>query len=148
MTQHTISKERIESLRKKMKEYGGWTDEELDKISSKNWRLIDGEHKLRHYKMIAEVVQINDHCELQPKIGDKYVLNGAGVLIPEESTFPGICIGALTGIAPLWYMVMDRILAGLDPNEMWRDRASCTDLSLRTGGGLGEVIFRVYCEKM
>jgi uncharacterized repeat protein (TIGR04076 family) len=130
-----------------MKERVGWTDEELDSLSPKQWMFVNSERKLMHYKMIAEVVRINDHCELQPKIGDKYVFNGAGMLIPEESTFPAICLGALAGIAPLSVMVMDRILADLDPNEMWRDQATCADLSLRNGG-LGEVVFKIYCVKI
>ena len=147
MTGQGIPAERMDSLRRKMKQNIGWTDEELDSLSPKEWMLVDKEHRLRHYRVIAEVVRINGHCELEPKIGDKYVFNGAGLLIPEESTFPHICIWALAGIFPLSFMVMDRILAGLDPNEMWRDRAGCMDLSLGSGG-LGQVIFRVCCEKV
>ncbi|MDY7019501.1 MAG: hypothetical protein SU899_05465 [Chloroflexota bacterium] len=146
MTQHIIPKERIENLRGKMKERVGWTDEELDILSPKDWAFVDRIHKLRHYKMVAEVVQINGHCDLLPKVGDKYVFDAGGILIPEETTFPRICSWALAGIFPLTFMVMDRTLAGLDPNEMWRDRASCMDLGIGDGG-LGQVIFRVYCEK-
>ena len=146
MVQQVILRERMESLRRKMKENAGWTDEELDGLSLKQWMLVDREHRFRRYKMIAEVIQINDHCELQPKIGDRYVFAGSGLLIPEESTFPGVCLWALAGIFPLSLMIMDRIFAGLDPNEMWRDQATCRDLSVRDGG-LGQAVFRVYCEK-
>lgn len=141
-----ISEERMASLRQKMKERVGWKDAELDRISEKNWVMLDGAHKFRHYKMMAEVVQVNDHCELQPKIGDKYVFTAAGLLIPEETTFPAVCLWALAGIYPASLMVQDRILAGLDPNEIWRDRVSCMDLSLGSGG-LGQVIFRIYCQQ-
>ena len=44
-------------------------------------------------------------------------------------------------------MAMDRILDGLDPNEMWRDQVSCMDNSVQDGG-LGRVVFKVYCEKV
>ena len=147
MTRQAIPAERIASLRRKMKESIGWTDEELDRISPKQWIQTDSEYKLRHYKMIAEVVQINGHCELRPKIGDKYVFTNGCMLKLEESTFPGVCLWALSGIFPISLMVIDRIFAGLDPNEMFRDHAGCMDLSLGIGG-LGQVVFRVYCEKV
>jgi len=147
MTQYEISAERIGSLRKKLKENIGWTDEELDTLTPKHWMLIDNEHRLRHYKMIAEVVKIDGHCELNPKIGDKFVFSGTGILRPEESTFPGLCLPALAGLYPSSLMVIDRVIAGLDPDDMLRDHAGCMDLALGSGG-LGQVIFRVYCEKI
>lgn len=147
MEKQIVSSDRIEHLRKKMMENIGWTEEELDSLSPKQWSFIDKEHKLRHYKVVAEVVRVIDHCELKPKIGDKLVFAGAGMLIPEETTFPAICSWALAGIFPMLFMVMDRILGGLDPNDMWRDQASCMDLSVREGG-LGKVVFRVYCQKI
>ena len=147
MAHKTIPEERIYKLRQKMKGNVGWTDEELDRLTRKHWSFVDRMHKFRSYKMIAEVVQVNDHCELMPKIGDRYVFYGACMLSVEESTFPGICLWALAGIAPLSNMVMDRILSDLDPNEMWRDQVCCIDTSVRNGG-LGNVLFKVYCEKI
>ena len=147
MTQEVIAKERVADLRKKLRERGGWTDEELARLSPKQWSFLDRQHKLRHYKIIAEVVRIIDHCELQPKIGDKFAFNGEGILIPEETTFAKVCLWALAGIFPLSLMAMDRILDGLDPNEMWRDQVSCMDNSVQDGG-LGRVVFKVYCEKV
>lgn len=147
MVDEVIPSERICSLREKMKRNIGWTDKELDRLTPKQWSFIDRMHKFRSYKMIAEVVQINDRCELKPKIGDKYVFYGACMLSLEESTFPGVCLWALAGITPLSYMVMDRILSDLDPNEMWRNQACCMDSSVRNGG-LGNVVFKVYCEKV
>jgi uncharacterized repeat protein (TIGR04076 family) len=147
MTHEGISAERIDFLRRKMKEKTDWRDEELDSLSPKLWIQIDRQLLLRHYKIIAEVVQINGHCELRPKIGDRYVFANGSILIPEESTFPGICLWALAGIFPVGFMVNDRILSGLDPNEIIRDHAGCMDLGLASGG-LGQVVFRVYCEKV
>jgi len=147
VVQEVVSKERVDDLRGKLKERGNWTDEELDRLSPKQWSFLDREHKLRHYKIIAEVVRLVEHCELQPKIGDKFVFNAGGVLIPEETTFPGVCLWAVASLFPLTMMVMDRILAGLDPNEMWRDQVSCMDSSIRDGG-LGRVVFKVYCREL
>ncbi|MDY6967310.1 MAG: hypothetical protein SVR08_01460 [Spirochaetota bacterium] len=147
MSDIIIPEERIVKLRKKMKDNIGWTDDELDQLSTDQWSFINRMNKFRKYKMIAEVTQVNDHCELLPKIGDKYVFYGACMLNVEESTFPGVCMWAIAGIAPLSYMVMDRILSDLDPNEMWRNQVSCMDTSVRNGG-LGNVLFKVYCEKI
>lgn len=147
MADEVIPSERISGLREKMKRNIGWTDEELDRLTPVQWSFIGRMHKFRSYKMIAEVVQINDHCELMPKIGDKYVFYGVCMLNTKESTFPGVCLWALAGIAPLTYMVMDRILSDLDPNEMWRNQACCMDSSVRNGG-LGNVVFKVCCEKI
>ncbi len=147
MTQETVSQERIADLRRKLSKGGGWTDEELNMLSPEQWGFLDKEHRFRHYKIIAEVIRVVDHCELQPKIGDKFVFNGAGMLIPEETTFPGICLWAIASLYPFSMMIMDRILQGLDPNDMWRDQASCMDASIRDGG-LGRVVFKVYCEKV
>ena len=92
MIEQPITAERMNALRQKMKDNIGWTDAELDSLTSKHWAFISRMGKIRHYKMIAEVIQVNDHCELQPMIGDKYTFTGAGMLIPEETTFPGVCL--------------------------------------------------------
>ena len=147
MAQPIIPAGRINSLRRKMKENIGWTDEELDSLSPKQWLLLDRVHKLRRYKIIAEVVRVIDHCELKPKIGDRFVFANGGILVPEESTFPAICAWAIAGIAPITFMIWDRIFAGLDPNEIWRDEVSCIDSSIKSGG-LGQVVFRVHCEEV
>ena len=147
MKHQSIPQERINSLRQKMKENVGWTDNELDILTQKNWIMIDREHEFRHYKMIAEVVKINGHCELSPKIGDKFVFANGGMLQIEESTFPGVCLWALAGIFPINFLVIEHILAGHDPNDIIRDHATCMDLALGSGG-LGQVVFRIYCEKV
>jgi len=146
MGEINISEERINSLRKKMKTRS-WTDEELDKLTPKQWSFASSMHKLNKYKLIAEVARINDHCDLNPKIGDKYVFNFGAMLNLKESTMPGVCMWALAGITPFSYMIMDRVISDLDPNNIWRDQVTCTDCSVRNGG-LGNLVFRLYCEKI
>ncbi len=147
MVMKIISEDRINSLKQKMKKNSGWTDEELARLVPKQWSFVDSMHKLNRYKTIAEIVQINDHCDLKPKIGDKYVFNFGTMLNMEESTINGVCMWAMAGIAPLSYMVMDRVLSGLDPNSIWRDQVTCCDTSVRDGG-LGNLVFRIYCEEI
>lgn len=146
MAGKNVTSSRIGILKEKMKKYGGWTEEEMKSLTMKQWGLLDRQHKLKHYDIIAEVDQINDHCDCKPKVGDKYVFRGGGILIPEKSTFPMVCMWALAGIYPFTLMVMDRILSDQDPNDIFRNRIGCMDSSVRDGG-LGRVIFKIYAEK-
>lgn len=142
-----VEASRIETLKAKMKKHGGWRDEEMDRLTMAQWNLLDRQHKLGHYNIIAEVDQINDHCDCKPKIGEKFVFRAGAILVPEKSTFPGVCLWALAGIYPFTSMVMDRILSDQDPNDIFRNRIGCMDSSVRDGG-LGKVIFKLYCEKV
>src|SRR4030042_7070 len=148
MTQQAISARRTEYLRGRMKEEFDWTDEELDCLSSKQWRRLDRSGRFRDYKIIAEVVQ-EKRCGIKPKPkkGDKFVFAAGAMLRPEESTFPAMCLWALARIFPLTLMIMDRIFEGGDPNDIWLDHVKCVDTGLECGG-LGEVLFKVYCEKI
>lgn len=147
MSERIVEPGRIESLKSKMKKYSGWAEEEMENLTMAQWSLLDRQHKLKHYDIIAQVDQINDHCDCKPKIGDKYVFRGGGILIPEKSTFPIVCLWALAGIYPFTLMVMDRILSDQDPNDIFRNRTGCMDSSVRDGG-LGRVIFKIYAKKI
>ncbi|MFC1923769.1 hypothetical protein ACFLXA_00135 [Chloroflexota bacterium] len=146
MAQQAPSADRKAYLRKRMKEEHGWTDEELDSLSLKQWRRLDLQPGFRDYWLIAEVVQAK-HCGLDPKPGDKFVFASACILLPEESTFPAMCLWAMSRVFPFTNMVMDRIIEGLDPNDIWFDHVKCTDTGVGCGG-LGEVLFRIHCEKV
>lgn len=138
-----IVKERLEHLRRRMKQKLGWTDEELDRLTPQQWRRIDVTSRIEKYKVIAEVVWAH-HCELQPKQGDKYVTRG-GMLLPDESTFPGICVGALARIYPIIQSSWELMVAEQDLSEMLINHVKCIDVGSENGG-LGEVLFRIYCE--
>lgn len=146
MTQQLLSVDRIEYLRKRMKEDYGWIDKELDSLSLKQWKRLDRSGRLRDYRLIAEVVE-EKHCGLKPKKDDKFVFAMGCFLLPEEATFPAMCLWAMARIFPFTLMAMDRIVEGLDPNDIWFDHVKCCDTGLECGG-LGEVTFRIYCEKV
>lgn len=137
-----ISPERLEYLRRRMRDKLGWSDAELDRLTLPQWRRIDVTSKIERYKVVAEVVWAH-HCELSPKPGDKYVSRG-GMLLPAESTFPGICIGAMARIYPIIQSGWELMVAGHDPNDMFIDHVKCIDVGPENGG-LGEVLFKVYC---
>ena len=144
MKDKPIARERLEYLRRRMKEKLGWTEEELDGLSPEQWRRIDVTGRIEKNKVIAEVVW-SHHCELQAKPGDKLVTRG-GMLIPEETTFPGICVGALAHIYPLIQGAWQLMVTEQDPNDMFMNHVKCVDVGAENGG-LGEVLFRIYCEK-
>jgi len=133
-----------EKLKKTVMEALGYTEEQAESLSEKQQKIIKGGPARRAYKVIVEVVE-SENCGYKPKVGDRYVMNGSGMLIPEECTFP-LCLWALAPILPISYVIFDRLSQGLDPNGHLYDHIKCTDTGVGCGG-IGEVAFKVYCEK-
>ena len=121
----------------------GYSAEQVEGLSAKQIAIIKGSSARRAYKMIMEVVAV-DNCAYKPKLGDRYVTTGSGKLLPEECSFP-ICLWALAPMLPISYVVYDRLTHGQDPNGHLYDHMKCTDTGIGCGG-LGEVAFRVRCE--
>jgi len=133
-----------EEFKKKVIDVFGYTEKEAESLSEKQQNIIKGGPSRRAYKVIMEVVK-SENCGYKPKVGDRYVMNGSGMLIPEECTFP-LCLWALAPILPISYVIFDRLSQGLDPNGHLYDHMKCTDTGVGCGG-IGEVAFKIYCEK-
>ncbi len=133
-----------EEFKKKVIDVFGYTEKEAESLSEKQRNIIKGAPSRRAYKVIMEVVK-SENCGYKPKVGDRYVMNGSGMLIPEECTFP-LCLWALAPILPISYVIFDRLSQGLDPNGHLYDHMKCTDTGVGCGG-IGEVAFKVCCEK-
>ena len=133
-----------EEFKKKVIDVFGYTEKEAESLSEKQQNIIKGAPSRRAYKVIMEVVK-SENCGYKPKVGDRYVMNGSGMLIPEECTFP-LCLWALAPMLPISYVIFDRLSQGLDPNGHLYDHMKCTDTGVGCGG-IGEVAFKVYCEK-
>ena len=103
-----------EEFKKKVMDAFGYTEKEAESLSEKQQNIIKGGPSRRAYKVIMEVVK-SENCGYKPKVGDRYVMNGSGMLIPEECTFP-LCLWALAPILPIIYVIFDRLSQGLDPN--------------------------------
>jgi len=143
MAQREISERRMERLKAAF----GWTEEQIRSLSPSQWKYLDNARKFGQYKVIAEVVKA-ENCIYQPKIGDKFVFSAAGELLPNECTFPALCVFALAPIfVPYVYVIQDRICEGVDPCGLVLDHIKCLDAGVE-GGGFGEVLFRIYCEKV
>jgi uncharacterized repeat protein (TIGR04076 family) len=128
------------------KERQGFTDEQLKNLTPTQRRIMNAAHKFQHYNMIAEVVWAR-HCAYRPEKGHKFVFRANGRLVPEESTFPGICLWAVARFLPFIHIVYDRLAEGLDPGPAGWDHVKCADPGIENGG-VGEVLFKVYCEKI
>lgn len=122
----------------------GFTADQAENLSEKQQAIIKGSPARRAYKMVMEVVA-SENCGYKPKIGDRYVTNGSGMLLTEECTFP-VCLWALAPMLPISYVIFDRLTHGLDPNGHLFDHMKCTDTGVGCGG-IGEVAFKVSCEK-
>ena len=134
-----------EKLKRTAMEAYGFTAEEAEGLSEKQQTIIKTGPSRRAYKVIMEVVS-SKNCGLKPKVGDRYVTNGSGVLNPGECTFP-ICLWALAPMLPLSYVIFDRLSHGQDPNGHLLENVRCTDTGVRCGG-IGEATFRIRCEKV
>jgi hypothetical protein len=134
-----------EQFKKNVMDIFGFTDEEAEGLNEKQQTIIKGSPRRKAHKVIMEVVQ-SENCGYKPKIGDRYVMNGSGMLIPEECTFP-ICLWALAPILPISYVIFERLSLGQDPNGHLYDHMKCTDTGVGCGG-IGEVAFKIYCEEV
>jgi uncharacterized repeat protein (TIGR04076 family) len=122
----------------------GFSEEQAKGLSEKQEKIIKGSPLRKAYKVIMEVVK-SENCGYKPKVGDRYVMNGSGMILPQECTFP-LCLWALAPILPISYVIFDRLSQGQDPNGHLYDHMRCTDTGVGCGG-IGEVTFKVFCEK-
>lgn len=132
-------------LKQTAMEVFGFSEEQVESLSEKQQKLIETRDLRLAYKVIMEVVK-TQNCALKPKVGDRYVMGVNSVLIPEECTFP-LCLMALAPALPIIYTILDRVSQGQDPNGHLIDHVKCTDTGLNCGG-IGEVAFKVYSEKV
>lgn len=135
--------EQIETRWKKFQQMQGYTDEEIA-IYRSNPRFVKAmEHapKFTTHKIIVEVVE-SHNCNAGHKVGDKFVLNGNGYLIADESP-KYMCILALAAFALYIPAMWDRFYEDLDPDGMLIPLVHCPDCGIRRGRW-GECIMKMY----
>lgn len=133
-----------EKFKQAAKDALGFDDKQIEMLSEKQQKIIQGSPARKAYKVIMEVVK-SENCGYKPEVGDRYVMNGSGMIIPEECTFP-LCLWALAPILPVSYVIFDRLSQGQEPNGHLFEYMKCTDTGVGCGG-IGEVAFKIYCEK-
>jgi len=130
-----------------LKEFQGYTDEQIESLTPACRRVLNAAPKFEDYNMIAEVVWAR-HCFHKYEPGDKYVYRASGRFVPEEGTPRGFCLWAIARHLPFIHIVYDRLAEGLeDISPKGWDHVKCADPGIGNGG-CGEVLFKIYCEKV
>ena len=133
-----------EGLKAMAIEMFGMTDEDMEKVTPEmEQELVNAMGEIGNYRLVAEV--INSKCcfaGLQP--GQKFVIDNAVQINPEESTAP-MCLGAIQPLYERGMTLLDRIYHKSDITAHVTG-FRCTDPGLDLGG-LGTVEFKVRAEK-
>ncbi len=122
----------------KFQEGVGYTDEEMETFKADPHRrraaqaLVEANRKT----IVAEVIESHG-CAAGLRLGDTLEVSGAG-LVKSSNT----CLWDLTPLAIHAAMTYDRVMEGLDPNDMWWKHYSCQDAGY-CNGSWGRVTFKV-----
>ena len=121
-----------------------YNEEIMSQLSEEQKILLEKADEFDQWKLVAEVTSCAS-CAMGHKSGDKYVFEPGGKLLTEECS-GNVCVWALANMLPFAFMVIDRIVEGIDPNGIhWRS-VRCADTTWKHGG-VGECIFRMRVEK-
>ena len=123
----------------------GYTDEQMAKFRSdpRNERVLTKGIDLMNKTIIAEVVDSHG-CNSQHKVGDRFVMDGAGNLISKLCP-SRMCVHAVRAIAPAVFAANELFYAGVDPNEMLFKRTACSDVGVECGGW-GRIVMEIRVE--
>jgi len=138
----------LELARAVHKKKYGMTDEEWEKHISEpcSVKIILSRDTMAKYRIVAECVE-SKFCGAGIKVGQKFKFQTIpNLYLPEESDAPP-CIKALGPLSELMHGLWERMFEGLDPNEGMGQYAGCLDMGVEYGG-LGHVVFKLYCEKI
>ena len=134
-------------ISKEMQEKYGYSDEQAESLNEGQAKLVGEIGGVLDYRIIAEVVR-SENCISGHNVGDKFVMNGAGQLLPEECTNKNrLCMFAVGKLTHAAAIVFDRIMSGQDPTsgsvfEVMR----CEDVGVENGGW-GEIVMKIRVEK-
>jgi uncharacterized repeat protein (TIGR04076 family) len=123
----------------------GYTDEEMAKFRSdpRNEDVLAKGVALMNKTIIAEVVESHG-CNSGHKVGDKFIMDGAGNVISKRCP-SRMCIYALRSLVPGVFALNELFYAGVDPNEMRFRRVGCSDVGVQCGGW-GHIVMEVRME--
>ena len=121
------------------------TDEDWEtfKLGSRGvYKFFTRIEEVGKHRIVAEVIE-SRYCAAGLKKGQKFVIEG-GALVPDKSTAP-FCMRALGPLTGFVNTILEKIVAGEDPNDRVFQVAECLDPGLEAGG-LGKVKFQVRVE--
>jgi len=117
-----------------MKKFIGYSDEDILKSTWRQHKSWKAQYKLNEWFLVADIVEVHN-CGARNKVGDRYVIQSATSLIPEESTVRFLCTGAIQNISPLGFILYERLAEGLDPRTFAANEYTwCMDTGIECGG--------------
>jgi uncharacterized repeat protein (TIGR04076 family) len=125
---------------KNFQEHLGFTDEELEVFRSNpnHVKAMEEAPAFATHKIIIDILE-SHNCTAGYKAGDRFVVDGLGFLINEESP-KKLCIGAISSFKTLIDRMWQAFFDG--KTEVLQDRIRCPDVGVHRGGW-GEITMRV-----
>jgi uncharacterized repeat protein (TIGR04076 family) len=134
-----------EGMKELLKQVVNISDDDWEVFKTKSpgtQKFFSRIREVAKHRIIAEVIE-SKYCAAGVKVGQKIVIEG-GALVPEKSTAP-LCMRALGPLTGFVNTILEKIVAGEDPNDRVFRVAECLDPGLEAGG-LGKVKFDVRVE--
>jgi len=132
-------------VKKLVQEVVGITDPDWERFRTGSpgvYRFFENLDAVAGHRIIAEVTD-SRYCAAGLQPGQRFVIQG-GVLVPEQCTAP-LCMRALGPLTGFVNTILEKLVAGEDPNDRVFMTAECLDPGLEAGG-LGKARFRVWAE--
>ena len=134
-----------DSVKQILKQVVNITDEDWEtfKVGSPGvYKFFTRIEDVASHRIVAEVVE-SKYCAAGLKVGQQIVIEG-GALVPDKST-AALCMRAIGPLTGFVNTILEKLVAGEDPNERVFMTAECMDPGLGSGG-LGKVKFQVRVE--
>ena len=139
-----MDEDKIELAWRQFQEIMGYSDEQLAKFrSNPKFVKVLATRSSRTYKIIAEVIQSNG-CVCRHSVGQRFVMNSNGALVSGECP-ETMCLFLVSQFTAAVAAIYERVIAGLDPNDLMFNTVSCTDVGVECGGW-GRVLVKIRVE--
>jgi uncharacterized repeat protein (TIGR04076 family) len=138
----TLTNEMWEMVRGRL----GYTEEQMEIFRSdpRNADVLMKAPELMSRTIVAEVVASHG-CNSGHKVGDKFVMDGAGNLISKLCP-KKMCVFAVSALKPAVFAMSELVYAGADPNQLRFKRTTCFDVGVECGGW-GQIVMEVRMEE-
>ena len=124
-----------------------YTDEQMANLGDNQIKYLKKVPEYLKYNLVATVVE-SENCGCKVGVGDRIVLNGGGVILPNQCTNQDkLCMFAVAPLLPFVYLFQDRIASDVDPNECVWKRVQCADTGVERCGW-GQITMEVNAEKI
>jgi hypothetical protein len=138
ITKNNLDPMLVEGIKKVI----GYSNEDILKTTPRQHKSWKAQYKLNEWFMVADVVEVHN-CGARAKVGDRYVIQSATSLVPEESTVRFLCTGAILPIAQMGNILYERLAEGLDPHDFAaNEMAWCQDTGVECGG-YGRILMKL-----